>query len=345
MTMITAGFISIYLLIDFFEKIDNFTESDKPTGMVIQFFLLNIPFIIDQLGPVCVLLAGIVTLGILNHNHELIALKACGIHLMKIVAPIIGGGLFFTFLFLMMAQFVLPKTISITNRIWNEEVRNMVPLGIYRNGRYYYRGEDGFYSFARPDPKKDVFLHFSYSDWDNTRNLAKLIQAERADWKDNRWKLYKGQLQTRMEDGTYRTEIFNNRTFSFAEKPENFFVPEYYARELSLLGLYKDVKRKKAEIDKKRALTDLYGRLSYILLGMPLLILGLPLLLLSYRKWGRDLSLAIPVSCGLAFGCWGIWGALQSLAKAGYISPLPAAFTMHLLIGCTGAVLLFRENS
>ena len=342
--MIMAGFISIYMLIDFFEKIDNFNEAHKPMGLVVKFFLMNIPFILDQLGPICILLAGIVTLGLLNHNNELIALKASGIPLTKIVAPILGGGVFFTLLFLLMAQFVLPRTISVTNRIWNEEVRNMVPLGIYRNGRYYYRGGDGFYSFARPDPNKNIFVNFSYSDWNEEKNLSRLVHAKLAEWKNNQWGLHYGQIQELGEDGDYTTRIFKHKIFSFAEEPKNFFVPEYYSRELSLVGLYQEVQRSRDPESRVKSLAEFYGRFSYILLGLPLLIIGLPLLLVSYRRWGRDLSVAIPASCGLAFGCWGIWGALQSLAKAGYIHPLPAAFTMHLLIGLSGAFLLWREN-
>ena len=155
--MIMASFTSIYLLIDFFEKVDNFFEKGKSIGLIIQFFLFNIPFIIDMMSPVCILLAGVVTLGVLNHSNELIALKACGIPLKKITAPIIGAAVVCILLFLAMAQLVLPKTIEATNRIWHKEVKGKVPLGIYRNGRYYYRGQDGFYSFARPDPHKNSF--------------------------------------------------------------------------------------------------------------------------------------------------------------------------------------------
>ena len=78
---IMAALIAIYLLIDFVEKYDNFAEKGKPIGLVLKFFLLNIPFILDQMGPVCILLAGVITLGILNHSNELIALKASGIPL------------------------------------------------------------------------------------------------------------------------------------------------------------------------------------------------------------------------------------------------------------------------
>ena len=78
---------------------------------------------------------------------------------------------------------------------------------------------------------------------------------------------------------------------------------------------------------------------------MPLLLLGLPLLLLVYRKWGRDLSLAIPVSCGMAFVSWGLYTTLQSLAKAGYIPPLAAAVSVHLVVSCLGIFLLMREDT
>ena len=339
-----AGFIAIYILIDFFEKIDNFTEKGKPMTLVLKFFLLNIPFIIEQMGPVCILLAGVITLGILNHSNELIALKASGIPLKKIVTPIIISGVIFSGLLLIMSQFILPKTVASTNKIWNEEVRGRVPLGIYRNGRYYYQSQNSFYSFLRTDPKKNQFLRFSYSTWNEDHQLTRLVAAGIAHWSNDSWTLFNGQVQTRTEDHSFKTDIFSVQRFYFPHRPEDFFVPEYRSQELSLTGLFLDATKQETEAEKNRAWAVFYGRIFYILLGLPLLLVGLPLLLMVYRKWGRDLSLAIPVSCGLAFGCWGIWGTLQSLAKASYLSPLLAASTVHMVIGLAGIYLLLRED-
>lgn len=342
---IMAYFIAIYVLIDFFEKIDNFMEKGKSIFLVMKFFLLSVPFIIEQMGPVCILLAGVVTLGILNRSNELIALKSCGIPLNRIVGPILLAGLAFSLLFLAMSQFVLPKTVAITNRIWNVEVKGRVPLGIYRNGRYYYRGDNGFYSFSRPDPHKNIFLHFSYASWDKNYQLDSLVAAKKAVWRKGTWTLYRGQVQTGQGLGHYATEIFSKRHFGFTKRPADFFVPEYHSLELSLVGLFLNAKHQRSKEDANRAWAEFYGRIAYILLGPPLLLLGLPLLLIVYRKWGRDLSLAIPVSCGLAFFCWGIWATMQSLAKANYLNPLLAATTVHLLIGLTGIYLLLREDT
>lgn len=55
--MLVLSFIAIYLLIDFFEKIDNFMEKGKSMALVGKFFLLSIPFIVEQMGP------GLYTLG------------------------------------------------------------------------------------------------------------------------------------------------------------------------------------------------------------------------------------------------------------------------------------------
>ncbi len=343
--MLVLSFIAIYLLIDFFEKIDNFMEKGKSMALVGRFFLLSIPFIIEQMGPVCILLAGVVTFGVLNHSNELIALKSCGIPLKKISGPIIAGGVAATLLLLSLSQFVLPKTVSQTNRIWNKEVKGRVPLGIYRNGRYYYQGNRHFYSFARPDPKQNVFPFFSYASWNEHYELTGLVAAEHASWEDGDWILQNGQVQLALGKGDFRTEIFSRRIFNFTEKPEDFFIPQYRSNELSLLELYRDALHQEVPEDRTVAWANFYGRISYILLGLPLLMLGLPMLLMVYRKWGRDLSLAVPVSCGLAFACWGCWGTLQSLAKAGYIPPLAAALSIHLAVGLLGYILLLREDS
>ena len=342
--MIMASFISIYLLIDFFEKIDDFLEKGKSIGLIIQFFLYNIPFIIDLMSPVCILLAGVVTLGVLNHSNELIALKACGIPLKKITLPIIGAALACIMLFLMMAQLVLPQTIAATNRIWHNEVKGKVPLGIYRNGRYYYRGQDGFYSFARPDLHKNSFNFFSYTAWNEAYGLNKLIAAKSADWDKGVWTLHDGQIQDAAGNARFKHQVFKVRNLDFPETPGDFFIPIYHTMELSLVELYQETRHAKSAEEKNKAWTDFYGRISYTFLGLPLLLLGLPLLLLVYRKWGRDLSLAIPVSCGMAFVCWGVYTTLQSLAKASYLNPLTAALSVHLVVGCLGFLLLIRED-
>ncbi|THB79421.1 MAG: YjgP/YjgQ family permease [Desulfobulbaceae bacterium] len=342
---INLAFVAMYLLIDFFEKYDSFLETDKSLGVVLKFFMLNIPFIVDQLGPVLTLLSGVITLGILNHTNELTALKAAGIPLKRIIRPILMAAMSITVIYFTAAQFILPKTISVTNKIWYEDVRGKVPLGIFRNGRYYFKGKEGFYSFKWPNKEKLAFRTFSYSTWDEEYNVNKVLVAEFAEWVPPIWILRAGQLEQHSKDGTYETELFVEKGLELPETPQDFLIPEYQTAELSLVGLFTAIGDQPTEAQEIAARADFYSRVSYLLLGLPLLLVGLPVLLLSYQKWGRDLSVAVPVSCGIAFVAWGTWGALQSLAKNGYVYALPAAFSIHIIFSLIGIYLLLKQDT
>ncbi len=320
-------------------------DTGKSIGLVLKFFLLSIPFIIDMLGPVLILLSGIISLGLLSHNNELTAMMAGGVHMRTIINPILIGAIIFTMLFLAMAQWLLPRTIAATNTIWYENVKGMVPLGIYRNGRYYYKGKEGFYSFARPWPDKNIFLDFSYSSWDKKHRLETLVAAKKAEWNEKGWHLSDGQIQVNINPNDYLTTIFNHQPFAFPESPEFFFVPKYQSAELSLTELFQAMHNQDTHAETVVAKTNFYSRISYTLLGIPLLFLGLPTLLLLYKKWGKDLSIAIPASCGIAFVAWGLWGALQSLARVDYISPLLAASLIHVIFGLSGFLLLHKQGT
>lgn len=343
---VTSGFVALYLLVDFIEKFDRFTSAGKSIGLALQFFLLNIPFIIDQLGPILILLSGIISLGILNHTNELTALKAGGIPLRKIIQPLVLGGLAITGLLLASAQWLLPYTISTTNEIWHEQVGGKVPLGIYRNGRYYYRGVEGFYSFEWPNSQKLSFRQFSYSRWNDEYNVEALITAKYAKWhpKKDKWILDIVQVQKAHDNGQYEIQNMNHWEVHLPEDPHDFLVPEYESAEQSLTQLYHATTTQETDDLTIRAKTDFFSRVSYIMLGIPLLLLGMPMLLASYQRWGRDLSVAIPASCGMAFFVWGIWGALQSLAGAGYLPPILAASVIHVVFIFLGLFLLYRQN-
>jgi lipopolysaccharide export system permease protein len=343
---VNAGFAAIYLVIDFFEKIDDFTSAGKPMSLAFEYFSLSIPFVVDQLGPIFILLSGVISLGILNHTNELTALKAGGVPLRLIIRPLILGSVLFTVLFIAAAQWLLPVTVARTNNIWFEQLKGKVPLGILRNNRYYYKGKDGFYSFSWPDPKHYIFKDFSYSSWDEKYNIKTLTTAAYANWheEDDNWILSVGQIQQQKDDSNYQIANFESSEVKLPERPEDFLIPANKSAEQSLTDLYQEIGRSNSEHEKRAASTNFLGRISYIFLGIPLLLLGLPILLYSYRKWGRDLSVAIPISCGLAFFAWGIWGALQSLAIAGYIAPIVAAIAIHIIFSLAGIFLLIKND-
>ena len=51
LTLHLVGFVSIFFLIDFFERIDNFFERNLSLGLAMRYFLLKVPFMIEKVLP------------------------------------------------------------------------------------------------------------------------------------------------------------------------------------------------------------------------------------------------------------------------------------------------------
>jgi len=179
--------------------------------------------------------------------------------------------------------------------------------------------------------------------WTEKHNLEFLISAKTAYYDGNNWVLQTGQTQ-RIQNGAYETELFMERFEQLPENPEDFLIPQYEVSALSITELFVEANNQETEEQTTKAWAEFFGRISYIFLGFPLLLVGLPILLISYAKWGRDLSIAIPISCGMAFFAWGVWGAMQSLSAVGAMSPLLAGTAIHLLFALTGIYLLHKQN-
>ena len=343
LVLVLAALVTIYLLVDFFERIDTFIEARKSLGLAAKYFLFKIPLITEQLTPIIILLGGVIVLGLLNHQGEILAMKALGIRTFRITVPITVTAIVFSMMTLAFAEWIVPPTTAYTNKILYEQVRQEKPRGIFRKNRFYYKDESGFYSFEKHDLENNRFDNFIFTSLDENFILDMFLTADSAFWQDGDWTFKNCRIKQKDVDGNYQVTTHDKTSCFLSANPKDFFVPEYKINELSLSGLYSLSKTDKGARGTEAGLKFL-ERLSFIFLGIPLLMLGLPLLLIAHQKWGRDLSLAIPLSCGLAFAAWGGWSVMQSLAKAAIINPHFAAWSIHLLIAAIGTFLILQQD-
>ena len=110
--LVLAALLTIYLLIDFFERIDDFVERGKSLSLAAKYFVLKIPLIVGQLTPVIILLGGIIVLGLLNHHGEILALKAVGILRSASPCHYRHSPLIFTLSTLAFAEWIVPQSLQ-----------------------------------------------------------------------------------------------------------------------------------------------------------------------------------------------------------------------------------------
>ena len=298
---------------------------------------------IEELTPVSILLAGIITLGLVNHQGGIMVLRAGGINTVRIITPLVLAAVIFSLATVALAEWIVPPTTERTNQILFEKVRKEKPKGIVRNDRFFYRDDRGFYSFKGRKAGQNRFGDFSYSAWDDEYSFKLLLSARTAVWNNNTWTLLEGLEKRFSGPGSYRITSFQQKEFPLKATPEDFFTPVYKINELSLSDLYTQAHKDDGQ-ESAKAYFKLLERISLIVLGIPLLLLGLPVLMMAHQKWRRDISIAIPISCGLALAAWGGWGTMQSISKGGAVHPQLAAWAIHFLIGTLGLILILRQD-
>ena len=84
-----GAFVLLYIVFTFFELMGDIIRNQTPFVTVGEYLFNLIPYIVSAVTPLCSLLAVLITFGALNRSSELTAMKATGISLYRVVAPIL----------------------------------------------------------------------------------------------------------------------------------------------------------------------------------------------------------------------------------------------------------------
>ena len=86
LVFISFAFGFIVMISEFFREMSMYMELKTPFFTVMEYLLLNLPWWIIQVFAVSVLLALLFSLGELAKRNEIIALKASGVNLWRIIS-------------------------------------------------------------------------------------------------------------------------------------------------------------------------------------------------------------------------------------------------------------------
>ena len=88
--LVLAGFVLLMLVFTFFDLVGDILRNHIPLTTVGAYLVNLTPDMLYQIAPLAVLIAVLVTFGVLNRNSEIIAMKATGISLYRLVIPIVS---------------------------------------------------------------------------------------------------------------------------------------------------------------------------------------------------------------------------------------------------------------
>ena len=88
-----SAFVVIFVIVDLVEHIDLYIDRNVPTVAIVLLYVYFLPFIVVMSMPVGVLLASLFCTGQMAKYNELVAMKATGISIYRILLPMLIIGL------------------------------------------------------------------------------------------------------------------------------------------------------------------------------------------------------------------------------------------------------------
>jgi len=348
-TMVLTGFVLLMLVFTFFELIGDILRNHIPLVTVGDYLLNLSPSMLYQLTPLSVLIAVLVTFSLFNRSSELIAMKATGISIYRLVIPVVVISAMLACGLFAFDEYYLPQA----NRR-QEALRNIIkgkPAQTTLNpDKKWIFGQQGpgepervfYYQFF--DRDQNEFANITVFEFDPTTfALTKRIFAERARWNPDQraWIFENGWERTMQGANPVNFREFQNATFSEVHEGPGYFEKEsLQSQEMNLGQLQRYIRDlQQSGFDTVALRVQLYDKLAYPLVTIVMAVLAIPFAL----SMGRRGSLTgIAAGVGIALTWWIAHGLFVAMGNVNYLPSAIAAWTPDILFGLTGGYLLLR---
>ena len=343
-----AGLIGIFLVIDFFERVDEFVSRayiDTPYTDLLFYYIYKVPNIAFYMAPQAVMLATVITLATLARDNEIVAMKACGISITGITLPIIGSALVIALLILASSEYLTPITNKKMNHIFFAKVRQKPTYGKIQREKIWLVAKDGaMWNIDQFDPENGRMSKVSIFYKFGSRSIQKRIDVKEVVWTGKDWEFIDGFVRTFRPRGLDTTVYFDKKVFPVAETPDDFKKMKIFSDELSLREMNDKIEELAAEgKDTVKSRVELHQRISYPLISIVLALLAIPLSLRSSRHGGVLFCVGVNLAMGFVFSFLYAMGI--SLGFGGVFSPILAAWGPFVFFSSLGFYLIFTLDS
>jgi lipopolysaccharide export system permease protein len=336
---------TLFLAVDFFDRIDNIASEDASFGTVFLYFLLKIPFIVNTLIPIAMLMATLFTIGLLSKNSELTAMRASGIPVFQIALPLLKLAALLSVISIILGETLVPYATRRTKEIYNIDIQKKDETGDFSQSNFWWRDGERFFSADIFDSRDNTLHDVSILDLDEEFRIRTRYETKQINWLDDllRWSM--------QDVETYRfrlgkASVTHERSLpvKIRENPQDFYNIKTDPDTMSFIELRKFIRKQHDNgLATTGYYTDLYDKFSFPLITIVVTIVILPFSMFPARSG----SLAVPLiaGIGIAFAYYAVHSLSIALGRAEIWPPLLAALAANLLMLGVGIVLNLGAES
>lgn len=333
--LVMVGFVFLFEIFTFFELLDNIAKNHTPFFVVLNYFRFLVPFLFYHLAPFAVLVAAMVTLGVMSKNNEVVAIKASGVSLYRLAWPIIGTGATLAAGLLLLSNTYLPyfnqRQDALLNQIKGKPAqtylnphRSWIPgAGTGTLNKKFYN-----YQVFDAENKPVLFGGLNVFELDPvTFQLRRRIHATRAEWSPEQsvWILKDGWIRDFDASGAGHYSPFQVYSTAELDEPPTHFNREVrQSDEMSWRELQTYIgELKQSGFDVGRLSVQWQEKLAFPMIAPIIAFLSIPFAFYVGTR-GAVGGLALGIGIGIVY--WATSALFEALGGVGQMPPILAGW-------------------
>ena len=343
--LILSTFLVLVIVFTLFELLGDIMRNHIPTSLVAEYLLNVAPYLLYKVAPLVMLLAVLVTFGLMQRTNEITAIKATGTSIYRIVTPVIAAaavlsaGLFFA------DQFYLPHTNKRQEALHNQIKGKPAQTYLRPDRKWIFGQHNDIYYYQFFDTDRDQFASITVFQLDRASfAITRRIHAERAHWSENlkRWVYEQG-----WDRSLNVSAIANYHPFEVATFPELPETPSYFKKEVKQYTEmnYEELRRyirdlQQSGFDVVRLRVQLHEKLSYPLITLIMAVLAVPFALWTGKKGAAVTGVAVAVVMAVAYLV--VSPLFEVMGNSSLLPPALAAWSPDLIFMLIGGYLILK---
>lgn len=335
-----AIFTALFIFIDFVAELDSVGTHNYGLTQALWYVVLSTPQRLYELSPSAILLGGLISLGAMAANSELVAMRAAGVTIVRIIRSVLQAGIPLVIAVILLGEVIAPKTTPAANSVRAVALQKQVLAG-NKDGVWAKYG-NRYINVKEVLPNlrlNDVHIYELSDDM----QLRESIYAQQAMLIEDRWHLddvrrseiVNGVVKTRIETTEIWPKLIDPELFDVLQmKPVNMSAERLlqYARYMEQNELETSDYRLAFWVKVFTPLTCL----TMLLIAMPIVLTTTP------RSGGTGQRIMIGLMLGIGF--YVINRAINHLGVVYDLAPLLSAALPLLLVVTLSVFLLRRIN-
>jgi LPS export ABC transporter permease LptF/LPS export ABC transporter permease LptG len=343
--VLLAAFVLIFDAFTMFDLLGDIARNHISIGTVLSYFRYLVPLMVYQLAPLATLVATLVTLAVLAKNNEVVALKASGISLYRVVMPLLFAGCVVSVAMFLLDDTILPLANQRQDALRNEIKGRPAQTYIEPAHQWIFGENAKIYNYELFDFDRQLFGGLNVFELDPTTfRMRRRVFATRAAWEpsESAWILTGGWVRDFDADG----HVSRFERFTATSLPELIEQPGYFRREVRQyyqmnwrqLGAYIAGLRQ-AGFDTARLSVQWHRKFAFPLIAAIIVSLCAPFAFLVGTR-GAIGGLALAVGIGIAY--WAAAALFEAMGSLGQLPPLIAGWAPDAIFAFLAVYFFLR---